>query len=820
MISKDINGYDQPMYSTYIQNNRQFLVRIMDENNQEIDCAIKKMIITKGSCGSTDAFGVGSIVGNMLEVEVKGLSADIKGQRIVVQNGLWFENQSEYIYFKLGSFVVSEVNRNDTSDTSTILAYSPLVSQTGKDFVPPTILTLSNIKTAIAQQTGIEIRNTGGIDLSQTVDMPMDNLTCYQAMQILAECCCAYATDYTNGFDEWIWLGRVNDSVGFNVSFDRINKNPTIAESDYQITGVRCNTLAGNFDFGSTINFVSESNYVNQDIFNANYKYMVNASYSYRPATLRIALGDPNIDGTDTAILSVDGQNVYIPCHKIVHTYDGGWSTEITSAPAQTIDNSVATPAPLSSKIEEASEAVKETKQYFWHTTSDTGAGAGTHITEKPQVEFLDDPANGGKNTLIDSDGMKIRNGVEDLALFSDDEIDLGLNSENSLITMCKKRGSVSTKYTEGFEFVEHIPFTYQASTTKNGLTFTVDSSEGKITVTGTATADTIYQVSNYIQTPDGNDYRLEGCPEGGSEDTFFLYAGRYDGYVWHADYGDSVMWHRSEGSVVLYIFVKQGVTMDNDFLPEIWRGIILRGVTLSLSNNAPDEDNSKSIEMYTHYGEEDTEDLQEAYFRLGLEKTGDNWAALWLGDNFGINFDDNQMVVEGDSSNPVEIRGRQNRDAMLRVEHYSGVAVRLGVGSGGENHGVWSEQLNKWMLYTNGNDETIVGAINVTDASSARDSMKSAGMLKIHTQTINIGNLAAGATKSEEVNAKITGRYEGWAITGYYIGGTNQSLINVYGLRFLYGSQTIAYKVRNIGSSQATGITLEVRVLCSYSGD
>lgn len=66
----------------------------------------------------------------------------------------------------------------------------------------------------------------------------------------------------------------------------------------------------------------------------------------------------------------------------------------------------------------DASRAVKSTSQYFWHTETDTGAGAGAHITEVPQEDFLDDPANGGGNLLARSNGIAVRDGLAELAVF------------------------------------------------------------------------------------------------------------------------------------------------------------------------------------------------------------------------------------------------------------------------------------------------------------------------------------------------------------------------------------------------------------------
>ena len=61
---------------------------------------------------------------------------------------------------------------------------------------------------------------------------------------------------------------------------------------------------------------------------------------------------------------------------------------------------------------EEAGEAVAEVAQHFW--TDEDGA----HITEVTQEEYIDDPESAGSNTLLDSDGMYIRDGVTNKASF------------------------------------------------------------------------------------------------------------------------------------------------------------------------------------------------------------------------------------------------------------------------------------------------------------------------------------------------------------------------------------------------------------------
>lgn len=64
-----------------------------------------------------------------------------------------------------------------------------------------------------------------------------------------------------------------------------------------------------------------------------------------------------------------------------------------------------------------ASKIAGNTAQYFWHT--ETGTDTGAHITEIPQEQFEGDPENGGGNLLLRSNGLAVRDGLDELATFS-----------------------------------------------------------------------------------------------------------------------------------------------------------------------------------------------------------------------------------------------------------------------------------------------------------------------------------------------------------------------------------------------------------------
>lgn len=68
-----------------------------------------------------------------------------------------------------------------------------------------------------------------------------------------------------------------------------------------------------------------------------------------------------------------------------------------------------------------------DTDQYFWHTS--TGTDTGTHITEIPQEDFIDDPTNGGGNLLARSNGITVRDGLEELSRFESAGVQIGADN-------------------------------------------------------------------------------------------------------------------------------------------------------------------------------------------------------------------------------------------------------------------------------------------------------------------------------------------------------------------------------------------------------
>lgn len=139
----------------------------------------------------------------------------------------------------------------------------------------------------------------------------------------------------------------------------------------------------------------------------------------------------------------------------------------------------------------QALEVAQEVNQYMWHTETDTGTGAGTHITAIPQEDFEADPNNGGYNSLFDNIGMKIRKGLKALASYGlktviGDEAGTRVEIQNDAIEMLDENDVRAFRVKNGTQ-------TQQVQVVKNASTFQFisDGTSGTYTLPATPVAGT-----------------------------------------------------------------------------------------------------------------------------------------------------------------------------------------------------------------------------------------------------------------------------------------------------------------------------------------
>lgn len=261
---------------------------------------------------------------------------------------------------------------------------------------------------------------------------------------------------------------------------------------------------------------------------------------------LQNALADGETDPDDIPMIkdSINNLGTVMLVGQQVVDFNGDANATIYSNSASVTASMAARPT-LTEVATGAAKTAKATNQYFWHTQTDTGAGAGAHVTEIPREDFLDDPQNGGGNVLLTSTGMDVRDGTDVLATFGADGARIGLEDDPHMYVTY---GAVRMIDEEGREYFYvgddrdahgHVTETFTGTGTKHN--FDLSSSPDyrvtviSVTVNGNELAPSDYQVTSnsvYITVapPNGADIIIVYTPHPDDELKAFTFGTRASG--------------------------------------------------------------------------------------------------------------------------------------------------------------------------------------------------------------------------------------------------------------------------------------------------
>lgn len=434
MITKDINNNNlSANYNTTVASpSRKWQARLYS-NGTLLSCSIKSITITKGSCGTSEAFSVGNVISSMLTAELLELSTDIKGTDITVEIGL---DTGSVEWICVGKFTAIEVIK--TAYSTSVTGYGFTTAKTGGSFTVPATLTLANIASAIQTATGVTVSFGTGITTSYELAGVIDSGTsCYGGLQILAHACGGYATDTNDGN---IIIRKYDDTATVSVATDRMKQLPNVEESDFTITGVSVTatgqytyslttdvaidpdktyyTRSGTapdyvytpvdepdvadigtyyeqfnvvYTYGSPVVLYDENANMSADVFNNIYKGIV--GYAYRTGVIDLSLGDPRIEGNDVlSVTDVNSDTYIVPCHIVTHKYDGGLATTIQAVKATADGDGLVSNAPISQQIDQISTATaiaKASAENAVQYAEQAQQSANTAYTLASQVQGL-----------------------------------------------------------------------------------------------------------------------------------------------------------------------------------------------------------------------------------------------------------------------------------------------------------------------------------------------------------------------------------------------------------------------------------------------
>lgn len=140
--------------------------------------------------------------------------------------------------------------------------------------------------------------------------------------------------------------------------------------------------------------------------------------------------------------------------------------TAITKADnAQVTANTAVTKADSAQATANQAKTIADnTNQYFWFTSSGTDTGA--HISEKTRAQFISSPSGG--NLLIRSNGIAVRDGLEELATFGASTARIGKETGTNTNLVATSSGINFRSGTTQFGQLSAYDFTTLGTTMQN----------------------------------------------------------------------------------------------------------------------------------------------------------------------------------------------------------------------------------------------------------------------------------------------------------------------------------------------------------------
>lgn len=494
------------------QDSRTFDAKLL-VNGTEVSGSVRSLKVYKGSCGAQEFnLGVVFCPYIEAVIDYDGATVDVfENTELKVQIGinLGTLEAPSFSYIDIGYFTVIKPQLQGT--LLQVTGYGRLSVRFNDAYMNTSEASLATVLQNIATATGINITTRGELDLTGTV-VGLEGWSNLEVLRIIAGLCGGYVTEdnaggvvlcaynsYESGnlivngkgvsvpdykayetavgeivIESTKWVvtessagnivitGELSASpAGLAVLYDDdFIRMPTIQAEQTVLDGIMCypSMTVDDTTVSPMVYGTGAYHYSNEYMTPALFEKMVAGvgGYAYRAGDLEISHGTPILEPWDAVLYIRNGESYIVPCMSIAITYDGGVSVTVQAVGETVEEKTTGFAGALTEKISrsyskatEAMNMATELGQYFWFTGTDTGAGAGAHITEKPQATVLLNPADSGGNLLARSDGIEVRNGLTNLASFGVNGTQIGQDGENRVIITDEELSQVNKDGTE-----------------------------------------------------------------------------------------------------------------------------------------------------------------------------------------------------------------------------------------------------------------------------------------------------------------------------------------------------------------------------------
>lgn len=184
--------------------------------------------------------------------------------------------------------------------------------------------------------------------------------------------------------------------------------------------------------------------------------------------------------------------------------------------------------------------------------------------------------------------------------------------------TLYASRPLIRVTFSASGELIQLPYYISLNPSTISGVVYTRNDTTGAITANGTATVSSTYTIKNNMPALPAGKYHLQGCPEGGSSNTYKLYfwlkAAGGSAVAIYYDYGDGIDFEitdaQTEYQWVAAINISSGTTVNNIVFQPSLTPISAQGCTLGVG------DETITLKNNFPYIDVDSE-IQDCYYGL-----------------------------------------------------------------------------------------------------------------------------------------------------------------------------------------------------------
>lgn len=360
---------------------RHFVLRLTNTlNNEEIALDYKSATITKGSCGGS-SLAIGCAFSAFMEVTAEFADIALESVEVKAELGLLLDDDS-YEYVPIGYFTIQKPTRQVDQMTFQMVdrMLSKLNAAYSTDLTYPT--TISAVVAELQTKTGVTISLLPDIG-SQSMMVKPTVATCRDAVQMIATLALGFAYVNANGVVVIDTFKRADADI-VDVDYDYVKEHPQMDEKQSVVEGISVQVSNDSVDesgdpvsgtvytYGSGNMLSTTCVYMSDTIFEAVKNNIV--GFQYNGGSVKF-MGNPLIEPSDKIRFTVaesddpeteddesliDAVQYVVPAMEIVHTFDGGLTTQITAPGSFEFTESTNTPG-VFQQFMEAQAAENET---------------------------------------------------------------------------------------------------------------------------------------------------------------------------------------------------------------------------------------------------------------------------------------------------------------------------------------------------------------------------------------------------------------------------------------------------------------------------